>query len=138
MPLPRWVALFNKRVTNRLAEPLARRFANFAIVHHVGRRTGTKYATPVNYFAAGARTLVVALTYGPNADWIRNLVDGPGSLEIAGRIVRIEDVALVGREEAWQFLPRVVRLVLRVLRVHSFAALSHSGGYYVTVTLRDP
>ncbi len=124
MPLPRWVARLNKRFTNRLVEPLARRFNNFAVVHHAGRRSGTAYTTPVSYFAADDSNAIVALTYGPSADWIRNVVAGSASLEISGKLLPISQVEVVGREEAWQYLPRTVRIVLRMLRVHHFARLA--------------
>jgi hypothetical protein len=41
MRLPRALAYFNRKVTNRLFSPLARRVPPFAIVEHVGRRTFT-------------------------------------------------------------------------------------------------
>jgi deazaflavin-dependent oxidoreductase (nitroreductase family) len=42
-------------------------------VHHVGRRSGTTYETPV----VPVRTedgFVVALPYGPTADWVQNVL----------------------------------------------------------------
>ena len=85
MPLPRAVARFNKRVTNRFLEPIARRSSGFAVVHHVGRRSGREYTTPVNLFRLGDEgagvgdrsttdAAIVSLTYGPSADWVRNVL----------------------------------------------------------------
>lgn len=123
MPLPRWVARFNKRVTNRWLEPLARRSSGFAVVEHRGRSTGAIYRTPVNIFYADGRVLV-ALTYGPGADWYRNVYAGGGRLETKGLIRSILDVDLVGRDFAWRWLPWPVRAALRLLRVRDFALLS--------------
>jgi deazaflavin-dependent oxidoreductase (nitroreductase family) len=123
MPLPRSIARFNKRFTSRWAEPLARRFSNFAVVHHRGRRTGRSYATPVNCFGDN-ETVVVALTYGVGADWAQNVLRGPATLELRGRVRRIVAAELAGRDETWATLPRLVRVALRVLRVRDFLRLS--------------
>lgn len=129
MPLPRRVARFNKRATNRFMEPLARRFENFAVVHHRGRVSGAAYATPVNYFRVidrsdSAERVIVALTYGPRADWVRNVGHGPAELERHGRRTPIVAVVGIDREAAWPCLPPLVRLALRVLRVRHFLELS--------------
>lgn len=125
MPLPRWAARFNKRFTNRFLEPLARRFENFGVVVHRGRRTGRLYRTPVNYFRTGsAGHLIVALTYGPHADWAQNVLTGGGTIETAGGVLRITAAHVVGRPGVWIYLPLPVRFVLRMLRVHSFLLIA--------------
>jgi len=125
MPLPRSVARFNKRFTNRLAEPLARRFSNFAVVHHRGRRSGRPYLTPVNCFG-DAPTVVVALTYGVQADWAQNVLTGPATIELRAHTHQITVAEVVGRDETWASLPRLVRCVLRVLGIRDFLRLSLS------------
>ena len=120
--MPRWVAKFNKRITNRIMEPLARRFSNFAVVHHVGRVSGRDYKTPINLFELDGRYLA-ALTYGPGADWVRNVQAGPASIEHGAEINPISSCEVVGRTQAWPALPRVVRLVLRLLRVRDFLSM---------------
>jgi len=122
VPLPRAVARFNRRYTNRFIEPVVARSSGFVIVHHVGRRSGTAYRTPVNVFELDG-DLIVALTYGPSADWIRNVSAGPASVERRGRERPVLGVAIVGRDVAWPALPSFVRLALRVLRVREFARL---------------
>ena len=122
MPLPRAVARANKRFTNRFIEPVVSRFRGFAEVHHLGRTSGRAYRTPVVAFdldESGDR-VVVALTYGPGADWVRNVVAGPAQVDLGhgGRV--IAEVSQVGRETAWPALPRTVRVALLVLRVREF------------------
>ena len=125
MPLPRWVARFNKRVTNRLLEPLARRFDSFGVVIHVGRTSGRRYRTPVNYFPAqDPDSLLVALTYGPRADWVQNVLAGGGTIEAGPSTRYILSAEHVGRAAAWPHLPRIVRIALRLLRVHDFLLLN--------------
>lgn len=127
MPLPRWVARFNKRVTNRFIQPLVARSAGFAIVHHRGRTSGTSYQTPVNVFGTADGTWIVALTYGPGADWVRNVMAGGGWLERLGTRYSIETAALAGRIEAWPYLPASVRLALRFLGVRDFLRITLVG-----------
>ena len=50
MPLPRRLAKFNRVVTNRVLGPFARYLPGFAIVSHVGRRSGRTYQVPVSLF----------------------------------------------------------------------------------------
>lgn len=122
MPLPRAVARFNKRVTNRFLEPVARRARGFAVVHHIGRRSGSAYATPVNLFELGPSWIVV-LTYGPSADWAQNVLVGGGQIEDRRGMRPIAKATVVDRSVAWPALPAVVRVALRVLRVRDFMLL---------------
>lgn len=80
MPLPHVVARFNKRVTNRFSDPIAQMSRGFAVVHHTGRRSGASYSTPVNLFHLND-SVIVALTYGPTADWAQNVMSGGGVVE---------------------------------------------------------
>ena len=50
MAVPKGVARFNKRVTNHVTNHIAGWMPGFAIVSHVGRRSGKSYRTPVNVF----------------------------------------------------------------------------------------
>ena len=72
MPLPRSVARFNRHATNRVLGPLAHFLPHFGVVIHRGRRSGREYRTPVNVFRRRGE-LLVALTYGPESDWVRNV-----------------------------------------------------------------
>ena len=120
--LPRWIAVANKRFTNRFIEPVVRRFKHYTVVHHVGRISGKKYRTPV-YAFAGPGHWFIALTYGPEADWVRNVMAGGGSLRFASTDQEIVAMTIVGRDEAWLHLPRLVRVFLRLLRVRDFARI---------------
>jgi deazaflavin-dependent oxidoreductase (nitroreductase family) len=89
MAIPKAVARFNKHVTNHVSEPVARHLPGFAVVTHVGRRSGRAYQTPVNMFRDGER-YVFALTYGADSQWVRNVM-AAGSCEVRthGRTVRL-------------------------------------------------
>ncbi len=89
------------------------------MVHHIGRRTGDAHRTPVNVFELEG-DLVVALTYGPGADWVQNVLAGPATLVRTGTTLRVVATTIVGRDIAWPALPWFVRPALRVLRVRDF------------------
>src|ERR687884_1263786 len=84
MPAPRWLARVNRRVTNRLLDPLATHLPGFGVVVHSGRKTRHRYRTPVNVFPRADR-YVIALTYGRDSQWVRNvLASGGSTLETRG------------------------------------------------------
>ena len=123
MPFPYVVAKFNKRVTDRFVQPLVRRLAGFAVVHHTGRVTGRPYRTPLYVFTAGT-DLYVVLTYGTRADWFQNVQAGGGSLETASGTHRtIGRVDIVRPADAGAAMPWFVRAALRILTVRDVARI---------------
>lgn len=91
MPIPMSVARFNRRVTNRITGRVADRMPGFGILHHVGRTSGKPYATPINIFRDGDEYVIV-LTYGPGADWVKNVVAARGCEVVTrGRRVRLSN-----------------------------------------------
>ena len=122
MPLPKRLARFNLLVTNRVLGPLARRAPGFAIVMHVGRRSGRAYRTPVNLFRSGDR-YVIALTYGADSQWVRNvLAAGAVDVETRGRMVHLVGPEIVV-DPPRSHVPRPVRPVLGLARVDEFMLL---------------
>ncbi len=122
MPLPKRLARFNLRVTNRVLEPVARRLPGFAVVSHVGRRSGRVRQTPVNLFRAGDR-YVIALTYGADSQWVRNvLAAGAVDVETRGRRLRLVAPEVV-HDAQRSLVPAAVRPVLRLARVSDFMLL---------------
>ena len=81
-----------------------------ALVRHVGRRSGRVYATPVAVHRQG-RLFFVPLTYGPAADWCRNvLAAGTCSMRLHGAELRLVEPRLVAREQLvsrWQVFYRL-------------------------------
>jgi deazaflavin-dependent oxidoreductase (nitroreductase family) len=124
VPLPDRLARFNRWVTNPLARTVAGRLPSMAIVHHRGRRSGRAYRTPVNAFPAPSG-FVLALTYGADRDWVRNvLAEGGCVLEYRGRLVRARAPQIIVGEEGSRLVPPFVRRVLRRLRVAEFLILT--------------
>ena len=76
MRFPQRLARINRHVTNPIQRMWAGWLPPFAIVEHVGRRSGRPYRTPVNAFYAivdGAPGLAIPLAYGPDRDWLKNM-----------------------------------------------------------------
>ena len=117
--LGRRVARFNRAVTNKIAFNVAGWAPGLGLVIHVGRRTRTVYRTPVNVFRTkdGFR---FALTYGPDAEWVRNaLAHGAVRLITRGKEYELTEPEIV-TDEHRQHVPQPLRAVLRVLRVSDF------------------
>jgi deazaflavin-dependent oxidoreductase (nitroreductase family) len=122
MPLPSWLARFNRSVTNRVSGLVAGHLPGFGIVVHTGRRSGARYRTPVNAFRH-PDGYVIALTYGEVSDWVRNVKWAGGcQLERRGRIVTLSDPRMVVDVRAG-VVPVAVRPVLRLIGVDHFLVL---------------
>lgn len=127
MPLPRSIARFNRRVTNRVLGPLARYLPGFGIVVHTGRKTHRRYRTPVNVFPH-ADGYIIALTYGRDSDWVLNvLAQGGCTLETRGRGLRLTKPRLL-RDERLLFVPAPLRLIPRLAAVFDFLELRVDDG----------
>ncbi len=89
MEFPQGLARFNRRVTKPIQRMWAGWLPPFAIVEHVGRRSGKPYRTPVNVFSTnvdGKPGVAILLTYGPDRDWLKNLTTaGGGQMRHKGR-----------------------------------------------------
>lgn len=122
MPLPKRLARFNRHVTNRVVGPMAAQLPGFAVVTHVGRRSGRVYRTPVNLFRDGER-YVVALTYGADSQWVSNvLAAGAVDVETRGRRVHLVAPEVV-RDAERSLVPAPVRPLLRLAGVSEFMVL---------------
>jgi deazaflavin-dependent oxidoreductase (nitroreductase family) len=123
MPAPHWLAQLNRRVTNRVLGPLARVLPGMGIVVHRGRKTQREYRTPVLVFRRGDH-VIIALTYGPDTDWVRNvLAHGGGTLETRGRTIQLTQPRLF-HDERRQAMPPLIRHMLGVGNVSDFLELT--------------
>jgi deazaflavin-dependent oxidoreductase (nitroreductase family) len=93
------------------------------LIVHRGRRSGRRYETPVQVFPTDDG-YVIALTYGPGADWTRNVLAAGGcELRTRGRTVRLTQPRLY-TDGTGQHIRPVERQMLRLLRVTDFLALT--------------
>ena len=120
MSIPRSIARLNKAGLNRVTVHAAPWLPGFGVVIHRGRRSGRTYRTPVNVFAAPGG-YVIALTYGADSDWVRNVLAAGGcELVTRGRTVRLISPELVHDENRRGIRP-LERQVLRLIGVADFS-----------------
>jgi deazaflavin-dependent oxidoreductase (nitroreductase family) len=115
----RFLRPFTTRVLNPLTRLVAGRLPGFAIVIHLGRKSGTVYRAPVNVFRHGDE-YVFALTYGSDVNWVRNVLAAGGcEIEVGGRRVRLTDPRIVV-DPGRRLMPFPVRQFLGFMRVSEF------------------
>jgi len=108
---PRFMRQVNRVFTNHVFGTFAWLVPPFAVVHHVGRRSGRSYRTPVVAFRSRAG-FVIPMTYGRDVDWAQNLVGARGGeLERVGRRVALRNPRIVGFDQAADRLPVAARPV---------------------------
>jgi deazaflavin-dependent oxidoreductase (nitroreductase family) len=112
------VRRFNRVVTNpRVLRSAGSPGASAGVVRHVGRVSGRPFETPVGPFEVGG-DVVIALPYGPGADWVRNvLAAGSATLVYEGRTVLVHEPEVVPTAEIAAELPRSEQLTLRLFGV---------------------
>ena len=124
MKFPSGIRSFNKRFLNRLTGRIARStWGPFSIICHTGRRSGKIYETPIIAIPT-ADGFVVALTYGPEVDWYRN-VSAAGQCRILWHgqesvIVKIEPLET---KAAVPYFPFFERKVLSLVGTEHFVKM---------------
>ena len=123
MPIPKVVGQWNKAGLNRLTRHVAPWMPGFGVIVHRGRRSGRCYQTPVNVFSAGDG-YVIALTYGPQTDWVKNVLAADGcQLCTRGQTITLASPRLFHDQSRASIRP-LERQVLRVLNVADFLSLT--------------
>lgn len=127
MPIPRTIARLNKAGLNRVTVRVAPWLPGFGVVVHRGRKSGRTYRTPVNVFVAPGG-YIVALTYGKDSDWVRNVLAAGGcELVTRGAAVALRSPRLY-RDEARTGIRVPERQILGLLGVSDFLALEAEPG----------
>lgn len=86
------------------------------------------YRTPVNVFERGEE-FIFALTYGPDRDWVRNVMDEERfTLIHHGRSTELIEPRLQEMEEAPGAVPAPAREILRGAHVHTFLLARRAHG----------
>jgi deazaflavin-dependent oxidoreductase (nitroreductase family) len=114
-----------KHTLNPLTRRMARtRFGPFAIVQHIGRRSGKTYETPI--IVQPIRDgFMIELTYGPNVDWYKNVQTAGGCIILwhskAYIINKVEPLDPVSGRAAF---PLPLRIIMDLLNLKHFAKMS--------------
>src|SRR3954452_3675373 len=118
-----WLRLI-KHTLNPIAVRTARAgWGPISLVRHVGRKSGTRYETPL-ILARAPGGFVAELTYGPQVSWYRN-VTAAGRCEIVyrGRTHRISSIEPYDTERGLRAYGFPAEFVLRVLGRQEFRFL---------------
>ena len=128
MQMPRTMRRINRAFTNPLMRPLAGRLPPLAIVHHVGRKSGRRYRTPVLAFSTD-EGFVTPLPYGTDTDWCLNWIEaGGGFVEAAGRRTAVANPRIVSASAALPLLPAFLRAGMRLLGLPGFLVVERRAG----------
>ncbi len=123
MHFPRFLRQVNRFFTNPVMRTFAWALPPLAVVHHVGRRSGRTYRTPVLAFRSSGG-FVIPMTYGRDVDWARNLVSaGGGEIEQMGRRYALRRPRIVGFAAAEAQLPALARAALRAADLPGYVLL---------------
>jgi deazaflavin-dependent oxidoreductase (nitroreductase family) len=88
-----------------------------SVVRHVGRATGRPYETPVQAVATDDG-FVIALPYGQNTDWLKNVVaNGSATIAHEGSIYRVDRPEIVPMSVAAPHFSPQDRRTHRLFRV---------------------
>ncbi len=126
MKLPSKIRYFNKRYLNRLTSRLivGATHGPFCMIHHTGRRSGKPYQTPIIAFPI-AGGFIIALTYGTEVDWVRN-VRAAGCCQILWhrKLYEISRVEPLDAKTALPQLPGLFRTVLGWVGLKDFLMMT--------------
>jgi deazaflavin-dependent oxidoreductase (nitroreductase family) len=114
----------NKHFTNKIFIHIAgRKFGHFAILCHIGRKSGKEYSIPIiaEPFENG---FVIALTYGVKIDWYENVkASGRCKLKWKNTEYSLQNPQLIGPEIGLTAFPPLVRSGLRIAGIQYFLRL---------------
>ena len=95
----------------------------YCIIRHVGRKSGRTYETPAQP-APTDEGFAIALPYGPNTDWLKNvLAAGGATVVFDGETHELERPEIVSIAEANHFFPPRDQRVHELFRVQQFLLL---------------
>ena len=123
MPIPDRMRQVNKVALNKATRQVAPWLPGMGVVVHRGRKSGRQYRTPVNIFPRPGGRYVLALTYRPDTDWVKNVI-AAGGCELLTRGKHLELTApRLFHDEARSEIPVVGRTLLGLLHVYDFLEL---------------
>jgi deazaflavin-dependent oxidoreductase (nitroreductase family) len=91
--------------------------ANASILRHTGRKSGKQYQTPVTATRT-ADGFVIGLPYGPNTDWLKNvLANGSATVAYQGSSYWCDEPEVISSTEAASDFSARERRILRLMGV---------------------
>ena len=117
----KWLRPFVKHFVNPVLRSATRSSRGpFALLRHVGRRSGKTYEIPIMVFRL-EESFVIVLTWGPQTDWLRNLqATGRGSLRWHKQEYVLQKPEFIEEKAVEPVLPPLIKRILRLRGVHEF------------------
>ena len=116
----------NRALTNPVMRTVAGTVPPLAIVHHLGRKSGQPYRTPVLAFPTDEGYLS-PLPYGTDTDWCLNVLEASNcTLEIRRQKIRVSNPRIVDGEAVLPLLPALLRPGLRVANLPGYLLLDRT------------
>jgi deazaflavin-dependent oxidoreductase (nitroreductase family) len=126
MPVPASMTKVNRRIINPVTSKFAGRIPPFSMLEHIGRTSHTHYRTPIMAFQSG-NDFIIALTYGPGTDWVRNVIAAGGcTIEYRRNRIELIDPELLQCDPATLPFPWLVRKILDMMQVNNFLNLTRA------------
>jgi deazaflavin-dependent oxidoreductase (nitroreductase family) len=118
------IRTFVKHFVNPMLHNVARlSFGPFALLRHVGRRSGKQYEIPIMVWPVDSG-FVIELSYGRKVDWLRNLqATGRGSLRWHQREFTLLKPEFIDTEDGWRALAWWTKPILRLSGEHEFVKI---------------
>jgi deazaflavin-dependent oxidoreductase (nitroreductase family) len=130
---PSWLVNNIVRPFTKLLNPISVKMAGrpgFRMagrIHHVGRRSGMDYVTPIGARIKNGQVLI-PLTFGNRSDWVRNVrIAGGASLEVRGRSYQMGPPEFLNWSEARRIVRTtypVARITFKILGIKQFMQAS--------------
>jgi deazaflavin-dependent oxidoreductase (nitroreductase family) len=118
------IRIINKHLTNKLLIHISgRKFGHFAILSHVGRKSGKVYRIPI-IAEPVENGFVIALTYGKKVDWFENVMAKGGcSLKWKNQEYHLIHPELIDPQRGLAAFPAIFRSGLRTMGIQYFLRL---------------
>ncbi len=122
----------NKRIrtsVKRFVNPILRNatglpYGPFAIIRHVGRKSGKTYENPI-WVRRAPDGFIIVLTFGPGADWLRNLQAADrGTLYWHKREYVFQPPVFVDAKTANAALPALIKFALGLQGTFQYVKLT--------------
>jgi deazaflavin-dependent oxidoreductase (nitroreductase family) len=116
--------VMNKYITNKVMILISgRKFGHFAILSHVGRKSGKLYRIPI-IAEPCENGFVIALTYGKKVDWLVNVMAKGGcSLRWKNQDHTLGKPVFIDKETGLTAFPAIIQSGLRTMGIEYFLRL---------------
>jgi deazaflavin-dependent oxidoreductase (nitroreductase family) len=118
------IRVINKHFTNKILIHIAgKRSGHFAILTHVGRKSGKTYRIPIIAEPVPGG-FVIALTYGKKVDWYENVKASGGCiLRWKNKDYKLANPRFIDQETGLAAFPSIFRSGLRQMGIQYFLQL---------------